>query len=380
MIHQVLDTGVHSLVKGKMPMGCEFCVRGEKLVLFVTGLCPLKCFYCPVSDHKMYKDVIYANEWKIENFDNILEEAKLTDAKGTGITGGDPLVVIDRVCEYIKKLKNEFGKDFHIHLYTTLQLVTEERLKKLFDAGLDEIRFHPNLDDTKLWHRLSLAKMFSWHCGVEIPCIPGKKKEIMKLIEFAKDKVDFLNLNELELSERKPEEFQCRGFHTRNSLTYAIQGSSELAREVMGEAKCDNLTLYFCTAKLKDAIQMKKRIQRRAKNVKLPFDVETDEGLLIRGVLYLPDLTPGFKYHEILDKTKKEDFLPKLEIVRKGIVKFYKLDNDDIVVDDIKLRLLCDQKFLKKNAGIIKKRFKLNPAIVEEYPTRDALEVDVRFL
>ena len=63
----VRDTGNFSFIKGRIAKGCEYCIKGEKLVLFITGLCPLKCFYCPVSDKKIYKDVIYANEWKIED-------------------------------------------------------------------------------------------------------------------------------------------------------------------------------------------------------------------------------------------------------------------------------------------------------------------------
>ena len=299
----VIDTGNFSFLKGKLPEGCRYCVRGEKLVLFITGLCGMHCFYCPVSEKKIRKDVIYANEWKIESVQDVLEEARLTEAKGAGITGGDPLVVVDRVCDYIRLLKEEFGTDFHIHLYTTLQLVTEERLQKLHDAGLDEIRFHFNLDDQSWWPRVLLAtdaKKYTWDTGAEIPCIPRKKKEILALIDFLKDKVQFLNLNELELSEPNSDEFCRRNLATRNPHTYAIQGSHELALEILNERKDVPLSLYFCTAKLKDAVQMKNRIARRARNVREPFDTVTDEGTLIRGAIYLPDLEPSFGYRKKL--------------------------------------------------------------------------------
>ena len=60
-----------------MPRGCQLCVRGSKLVLFVTGLCSMKCYYCPISDMKRNKDDVWANEWKIEKTDDIIKEAKL---------------------------------------------------------------------------------------------------------------------------------------------------------------------------------------------------------------------------------------------------------------------------------------------------------------
>ena len=97
--------------------------------------------------------------------------------------------------------KKRFGKKFHIHLYTSLNLVNNERLSLLHKAGLDEIRFHPDLDSKKLWNNLNYAKEYDWDTGVEIPLIPGKEKETMSLIDFVQDKVDFLNLNELEIAD-----------------------------------------------------------------------------------------------------------------------------------------------------------------------------------
>ncbi len=376
---KIIDTGCYSLVKGRMAKGCEYCVRGEKLVLFVTGLCGLKCFYCPVSDKKINKDVIYANEWKIEKPEDIIEEAKLTEAKGVGITGGDPLVVVDRVCEYLRILKKEFGKEFHAHLYTTFRLVTEERLKKLYDAGLDEIRFHANLYDKTLWPRIELARKYDWDIGIEIPCIPKLKQEILDLINYVKGKVDFLNLNELEWSERNDCEYTGRGFVLKNPLSYAVKGSAELGRELLKEAKNEGLTLYFCTSKLKDSIQLRNRIKRRAKNIKKSFDEITDEGTIIRGAIYLPELAPGFNYREKLAQADKTRILTDLNNLMNALIKEFNISEDMIFVDDVKLRLVTDKKILKEHSAQLKKQ-NLIPAVVEEYPTRDATEMEVDFI
>src|SRR3989338_7397108 len=172
----------------KLPKGCQYCVKGEKLVLFVTGICPRKCYFCPVSDDKIGKDVTYANELKIENINEnmneIIKEAKNMNAKGMGITGGDPLSRIDRTVECIKLLKKTFGKKFHIHLYTSLNLATEQNLQKLYEAGLDEIRFHLDLDSEKFWKNIERAKKYTWDIGVEIPMIPTKQEEIQKVIDY----------------------------------------------------------------------------------------------------------------------------------------------------------------------------------------------------
>ncbi len=174
-----MKTKYYSYNIGELPEGCKLCVQGRKLVLFVTGLCSRNCFYCPISDEKKNRDVVYANEWPIKNSDDMIKEAELTEAKGAGFTGGDPLVKLDRTLSYVKLLKKRFGKKFHIHLYTSLDLVDEKTLKKLYDAGLDEIRFHPDIYNKRLWPKIMLARKFSWDFGVEIPAIPNTEKHLL---------------------------------------------------------------------------------------------------------------------------------------------------------------------------------------------------------
>src|SRR5512139_3746581 len=92
-----------------LPEGCRLCYKGAKMVLFVTGICGKKCFYCPVSEARREKDVVFANERRVEKDEDIIEEALSMDALGTGITGGEPLLRLDRVVHYIRILKNRFG-------------------------------------------------------------------------------------------------------------------------------------------------------------------------------------------------------------------------------------------------------------------------------
>ena len=68
-------TAYYSWKNGTLPKGCQMCVKGQKLVLFVTGLCPRNCFYCPISEKKHKKDVVYADEWPIKNEKEILKLA-----------------------------------------------------------------------------------------------------------------------------------------------------------------------------------------------------------------------------------------------------------------------------------------------------------------
>ena len=242
---------------GELAKGCQSCVKGEKLVIFITGLCPRNCYFCPVSEQKFQKDVTFANERQINNSNDLIKEAELMNAKGAGITGGDPLVKIDRTVRFIKKLKAKFGNQFHIHLYTSLRLVSEDNLQKLYQSGLDEIRFHLDLDSEQFWNRLELARKFPWQMGVEVPLIPGKDKMSKKMIDFIVGKVDFLNLNELEVADNKQSKLLEMNFKVKDQLSYAVAGSVELGLKLIDyvKEKDYNLNVHLCTAKLKDATQ-----------------------------------------------------------------------------------------------------------------------------
>lgn len=247
----VEDTPFYSRKLGSLPKGCEMCVKGEKLVLYITGLCPRSCWYCPLSDKRKDKDVIYANEWKIEDMKQMLEEANLTEAKGAGITGGDPLVKIDRTVEYIKFLKKKFGKNFHIHIYTIFVLATDENLKKLYDAGLDEIRFHPDFELKEQWSRIDRALKYDWEVGLEIPGIPMNKKEIFEMIDFFEGKVKFLNVNELEVAERNMDDMEKFGYETKTDISHGILGSEEFAEELMEYCRKKDMNVHFVLQSLR---------------------------------------------------------------------------------------------------------------------------------
>ncbi|MBD3361253.1 radical SAM protein [Candidatus Woesearchaeota archaeon] len=374
---RIKKTSYFSYLVGKPAKGCQLCVKGCKTVIFITGLCSQnpRCFFCPISEQKAGKDLVYANEWKIASKKDLITEAKLTKAKGAGITGGDPLVKLDRTVKYIKLLKKTFGKSFHIHLYTPLNLVNKTRLEKLYKAGLDEIRFHPMLDKKNEWKRILLAKKFNWDVGVEIPVIPGKKKETIELIDYIKDKVDFLNLNELEISDTNANKLRQKGFKQKSKLSYAAKGSQELAKTLLKHLQKTKLKVHYCTAKTKDKVQLTRRIKRRALSVARPFDFITPDGTLVRGAIYLKQSVPGFDYKKRMMKLSKRKVLQKLDKLKNRLNVPEKM----IELDKIRLRLLTSIAIIDDIKDELK-QLNLVPVIIEEYPTHDAMLIDVQFL
>jgi hypothetical protein len=333
---------------GKLSKGCELCFEGKKLVLFVTGICPRNCVYCPLSEKKKDKDVIHANELKTKDIKKIIQEAKLSKAEGAGITGGDPLAKINRTIFCIKSLKKAFGKKFHIHLYTSLELLNEENIKKLQKAGLDELRLHPNVFNKKLWQRIQLTKGKFKEVGIEIPAIPKSEKQILELINFAKDKVNFFNLNELEYATLHEKDYKRRGW--KINADYSVKGSEKTALNILKKLKNKKIRIHYCSAKFKDSIQFTERIKRRAKSVATPFDKITAEGTLMRGAVYT---TPIKRANLIKNQLKR--LFPKKQFE----------------IDKKKKRIIFSVSIAKE----VSKKFK-NCYIVEEYPTVDALEVE----
>jgi pyruvate formate-lyase activating enzyme-like uncharacterized protein len=177
------------------PEGCRLCMKGAKLVLFVTGLCRKRCYYCPISEKRKGKDRTWANELLVKSPDDIIGEAGRQRALGAGVTGGDPSIRLDRTIDYIGLLKEHFDP-FHVHMYTAYPL-DKTSLLRLKGAGLDELRFHfQRADITK---RIENSAKLGIETGIEIPSIPGSEQ---KIIEIANRLIDaggcFLNLNELE--------------------------------------------------------------------------------------------------------------------------------------------------------------------------------------
>jgi len=345
---------------------CKMCAQGSKMVVLVTGLCSSNCYYCPLSFKKGGKDRIFANEWELENEKDtkkLIKEAENINATGAGITGGDPLLVWRRVKEYITLLKELFGSKFHIHLYTT-GIKNANHIIDLISAGLDEVRFHPfpefwgKLDDSSFKKPIKNVLDSSADIAIEIPSIPSLESETYSLIKWANDNgLKWINLNELEFSERNFKQFEDKGYKQKDELSAAVKGSQKSAISILKIAQNDDLDigLHYCSVSFKDGIQLRNRIKRRAKNVAKKYDVITEEGTIIKGVIYCTNSS----FDKLLKLLKEEYQIPEIYF-------FYDENNTRI---EIGLWILD-----KISEELDKKGYKCY--MVEEYPTEDRLQIE----
>lgn len=347
MKFETMDCG--SVRNGRLAVGCEHCLEGGKMVLFVTGRCDTGCYYCPVSLEKKGRDVIYANELRTSSKPAIIEEAESMDATGTGITGGDPLMNTDRTVNAIRMLKDHFGPEHHIHLYTsTMDL---ERIRRVVDAGLDEIRFHPPMD---LWTHMEdtplkeIVESIGIDIGIEVPALPDMREELDSLVDYAEGiGVDFVNLNELEFSESNWGMMEEHHYGLVDELSSAVAGSEETARYVM--ERHPDMRMHFCSSTFKDSVQLRNRLKRKAEKSAKEYEVITEDGTVIKGVLY-------------------GDIEEAMSVLRD------EYDVPDILMeaDPERSRLIVAPWVLEEIASELPYRC----YEVEEYPTADRLEVE----
>jgi pyruvate formate-lyase activating enzyme-like uncharacterized protein len=262
--------------------GCEQCANGGKMVIFVYGYCDQRdCFYCPLGENRKNVTDVYANEREVETDQDIVDEARRMDALGASLTGGEPQEVMDRTTRYLSLLKGEFGEEFHTHLYTGIT-GGRENMRRLSEAGLDEIRFHPPLEQwgdlhgTEWEDILYVAREEGITPAFEIPGIRAEEEFLDFLDEGA---ADFCNVNEFEMSQGNFRRMQEEGFELREGHMSAVQDTREEILDVMG----DHDRVYFCTSVFKDAAQHRRRLKRMARNVRRPFDEITDDGTIVYG-------------------------------------------------------------------------------------------------
>jgi len=259
--------------------GCILCHQGAKLVLFVTGRCHRTCWYCPLSSERKGTDTVYANDRPVDIPSQLIEEAENMSALGTGVTGGEPLLCLDTVTKYCRLLKDHFGPEHQIHLYTA-KAPKDEELAAM-QGLVDEIRLHPphecwdRITETEYIVSAQHAKAMGFDIGIEVPALPG-----LEHLAAALPYLDFLNINELEWGDTNAYAMRERGYELADNLHNAIEGAKGWAEEL-----CRHEKVHWCSSAFKDSVQLRERLKRIAENTARPFDEITDDGTIVYGVL-----------------------------------------------------------------------------------------------
>jgi len=190
----------------KFPGGCRSCLLGTGLsAIRKTNKCNIQCPFCYNYGELHCQPPIGDGLWEIGGTKYYEEDIDLLLSiynKPTGIAYVylEPFMEIEKYYGVIRKF-HEAG--IHQHMYTNGTLCTEENLRALGEAGLDELRF--NLGATncadKVIASMAMAKKYIKKVGIETPMTPDFFEQFQEKKErILATGIDFINCAELHLN------------------------------------------------------------------------------------------------------------------------------------------------------------------------------------
>ena len=192
--------------ENNFPNGCRSCLLGTGLsAIRRTNTCNLACKFC--YNYGELDNIAPVGEglWEIGGtkfYEQDIELLLSIQRKPTGISYVylEPFMEIEKYYSIIKKFHSA---QIHQHMYTNGTLATEENLKALGEAGLDEIRFNLGASDCadRVVENIKLAKKHIPYVGIETPMTPEFFDSFFKKKQTILDtKLDFINCAELHLN------------------------------------------------------------------------------------------------------------------------------------------------------------------------------------
>lgn len=241
--------------ESKFPQGCRSCLLGTGLsAIRKTNKCNLTCKFCYNYGELEGIHPVGEGMWEIGGtkfYEKDIDLLLSIHQKPTGISYVylEPFMEIEKYYSMIKKFS---AAQIHQHLYTNGTLATEETLRALGEAGLNEIRFNlgaANCSD-KVIENIGLAKKYIKSVGVETPMTPEffqtffKKKQAI----FATN-LDFINCAELHLNENNIGNYYGENMYIARQGYISPIWSRELTLKFMKIADEENwdLAVHDCS-------------------------------------------------------------------------------------------------------------------------------------
>jgi len=196
---------------------------------------------------KAHDEVIAHESPTQKNFssiDHYVDFIRASDYEGVSFSGGEPFLYLTDMIYCIKKLK-KLPQNLYIWAYTCGDLITEEIVKSLKDAGLNELRLNIVSRGYDCSPILIMTKYLE-NVAIEIPAIPGDQKIVENLIpNLIKQGVKFLNLHELAINTHNRTKVLDKGFKGDT----VVEGSEKAALEILNFVEQNHfpLTVNFCS-------------------------------------------------------------------------------------------------------------------------------------
>ena len=252
---------------GPLSPGCEICQNGDWGCSIINRRCTRDCFFCKRHHSVKVEPDPETDGYTFATPAEHVEFIRTFGVKGIGFSGGEPLLVVDRVLSHIEAVRREFGDAIYLWMYTNGDLVDHDIMRRLREAGLDEIRFNLSAREYDTAPVLT-AREHIPTVTVEIPAIPEHFERLKDLlVEMQSIGVDYLNLHELTVESQNWRPLRGRGYHVDCSTGLSIIESEMCALRLLQHA-CDEglrLPINYCSTAYKNRFQKRGWRMRQAR-------------------------------------------------------------------------------------------------------------------
>lgn len=288
--------------KNRFPKGCISCLFGTGLGgVRKTNRCNLACKFCYYHDNLDNQEIIKEGMWEIGDSSYYLEDIDLLlsiqePPSGIAYVYLEPFLEIEKYYPVVKKFSDA---GIYQHLYTNGTLCTEENLKELAEAGLDEIRFNLGASNCsiKVIEMMKVAKKYFKSVGIETPMTPEFFKEFIEKKELILDTgIDFINCAELHLGEDNVNNYSGEKLYMARRGYISPIWSREITLKIMKLAEKENwnLVVHDCSNHTKFAREINKNSKLK---MGFGFNTYTSEFDRVLFHLFLPLLKDeNFKF------------------------------------------------------------------------------------
>ena len=192
-----VEDGGEVLFVGGISPGCQACKQGTWDCIFTTMRCNLDCGFC-YSPHGIPRD--YVGSLLGSTPEQIEGNHARTHITGISFSGGEPFADPQTLFEWVAWFTGRHP-DKYYWVYTNGLLADEQKLRRLAQLGVHEIRFNlaaTGYDHPPVLRNLEVAGHLIPNLTVEIPAIPRDAAKVLScLARWSALGVRFLNLHEL---------------------------------------------------------------------------------------------------------------------------------------------------------------------------------------
>ena len=204
------------------------------------------------------------------------------DFKGISFSGGEPVLTFERSLHYVEAARKKLGETPYIWLYTNGTLATVDRLKKLRDAGLNEIRFDISAVNYDLTGVLMAADVIPC-VTVEIPAIPEDLDRLIDLLpQLHGAGVKHLNLHQLRLTPHNFSKLSGRKYTFLHGEKVTVLESEVAALKILEAASSSGLKVpvNYCAFVYKRRYQQAATRRRNAKHILKGYESISENGFI----------------------------------------------------------------------------------------------------